>query len=234
MVKLIKNISIIFFSYTCLFFQTANANQNIKIGLLVPMTGPNKDIGKSIVKAVSLAVKDINNNQIEIFPKDTASKANQTLKSAFELSEMGIKVVIGPVFHQSITYLDEMENLTFLSLTNKTIDLPKNVVSAGINSTSQINTIKKFLELNKVQRTIFLTPISNYEFEVKQGLKNSKIKIYKNYDYNTEPTKLTKQIEDITNYKIRKQNLENEINRIKKSKEPNKKIKIENLEKKYT
>jgi ABC-type branched-subunit amino acid transport system substrate-binding protein len=234
MIKLIKILYIIFVSFVCLFFQTAKANEKIKIGLLVPMTGPNKDIGKSIIKAVSLAVKDINNNQIEIFPKDTASRANQTLKSAFELSQVGIKVVIGPVFHESLTYLDEMENLIFLSLTNKTLDLPKNVISAGINSTSQINTIKKFLEINNIQRTLFLTPITNYEFEVKKGLKNSKIKIYKNYEYNTEPTKLTKQIEDITNYKIRKKNLEDEINRIKNSNEPNKKIKIKNLEKKYT
>ena len=234
MVKLIKFICIVFMSYACLFFQAVKANEKIKIGLLVPMTGPNKEIGNSIIKAVSLAVKDINNNQIEIFPKDTGSKANQTLKSAFELSQIGIKVVIGPVFHDSLTYLDELENLTFLSLTNKTLNLPKNVVSAGINSTSQINTIKKFLELNKVQKTIFLTPISNYEFEVKKGLKNSKIKIYKNYDYNTEPTKLTKQIEDITNYKIRKKNLEDEINRIKNSNETNKKIKIKKLEKRYT
>ena len=51
-----------------------------------------------IIKAVRLAVKDIDNDLIEIYPKDTATKANQTLKSAFELSEMGIKIVIGPVF----------------------------------------------------------------------------------------------------------------------------------------
>ena len=43
----------------------------------------------------------------------------------------------------------------------------KNVISAGINSTSQFNTIKKFLEKNKVGRTIFLTPIQEYEFEIK-------------------------------------------------------------------
>jgi len=234
MIKLIKILSIIFVVFVCLFFQAAKANEKIKIGLLVPMTGPNKDIGKSIIKAVSLAVKDINNNQIEIFPKDTASRANQTLKSAFELSQMGIKVVIGPVFHESLTYLDEMENLIFLSLTNKTLDLPKNVISAGINSTSQISTIKKFLEINNVQRTLFLTPITNYEFEVKKGLKNSKIKIYKNYEYNTKKKKKKKKIEENKKNKIRKKNLEDEINRIKNSNEPNKKIKIKNLEKKYT
>ena len=234
MIKLIKFIFFIFITTNLLIFQTVKSSEKIKIGLLVPMTGTNKEIGESIIKAVSLAVKDIDNNLIEIYPKDTATKANQTLKSAFELSEMGIKIVIGPVFHESLTYLDEMKDLTFLSLTNKTLDLPKNVISAGINSTSQFNTIKKFLETNEIKRTIFLTPIQDYEFEVKKGMKNSKIKIYKDYEYNTEPTKLTKQIEEITNYKIRKQNLEDEINRIKNSNELNKEKKIKRLEKRYT
>ena len=170
MIKLIKIIYFIFLSFHFLILQAVHAQEKIRIGLLVPMTGENKEIGKSIIKAVGLAVKDIDNNQIEIYPKDTATKANQTLKSAFELSEMGIKIVIGPVFYESLTYLDEMKDLTFLSLTNKTLDLPKNVISAGINSTSQFNTIKKFLEKNNIQRTIFLTPIQDFEFEVKKGI----------------------------------------------------------------
>merc|ERR1711991_1217148 len=140
-----------------------------------------------------------------------------TLKSAFELKQMGIKIIIGPIFHESLTYLDEMKDLTFLSLTNKTLDLPENVISAGINSTSQFNTIKKFIETNNIRKTIFLTPIQDCEFEVKKGIKDSRIKIFKDYDYSTEPTKLTKQIEEITNYQVRKQNLEDEILRLKKS-----------------
>ena len=234
MIKLFKILFILKCGVFFLFFQAASAKEKIKIGLLVPMTGSNKEIGQSIIKAVSLAVKDIDNNLIEIYPKDTASRPNQTLKSAFELKQMGIKVVIGPVFYESLTYLDEMKDLTFLSLTNKILDLPKNVISAGINSTSQFNTIKKFLEKNNVERTIFLTPIREYEFEIKKGMKDSKIKTYKEYDYNTDPTKLTKQIEEITKYKIRKQNLEDEITRIKNSNEPNKEKKIKRLEKRYT
>jgi hypothetical protein len=145
-----------------------------------------------------------------------------------------VKIVIGPVFYESLTYLDEMKDLTFLSFTNKTLDLPKNVISAGINSTSQFNTIKKFLKTKNIKRTIFLTPIQDYEFEVKKGIKNSNIKVYKDYEYNAEPTKLTKQIEEITNYRIRKQNLENEIQRIKNSSDPNKEKKIKRLEKRYS
>ena len=234
MKKLTKFILFILFNLILSNLNTVTADEKIKIGLLVPMTGENKELGQSIIKAVSLAIKDIDSNLIEIIPKDTATKPNQTLRSAFKLKEMGVKVVIGPIFYESLIYLDEIKDLTFLSFTNKTIDLPKNVISTGINSTSQISTIKRFIELNDIKKTIFLTPIQNYEFEVKKGIKDSKIKIYKNYIYNIEPTKLTKLSEEITNYKARKQNLEDEINRIKNSNETNKNTKIKKLEKRYT
>ena len=231
-----KFIKIIFLTILVfpLLLNLAKASEKLKIGLLVPMTGSNKDLGQSIIKAVRLAIKDINNDLIEVVPKDTASIPNKTLQSALELKEMGIKVVVGPIFHKNLKYLDEVMDVTFLSLTNKTIDLPKNVISAGINSTSQLNTIKKFIKQNNLKKTIFLSPIQDYEFEVKKGIKNSKIKIFKNYDYSTEPTKLTKQIEEITNYKIRKQNLEDEILRIKSSNQTNKEKIIKKLEQRYT
>ena len=232
--KFIKIIFFLLLNYSLLFLQNTIAEEKIKIGLLVPMTGSNKEVGQLIIKAVRMAVKDINNNSIEIIPKDTGSKPNKTLRSAIELKEMGVKIVIGPVFHKNLEYLDEIKDLTFLSLTNKTLDLPKNVISAGVNSTSQLNTIKKFIEKNKIRRTIFLTPMLEYEFEIKKGIENSKIKIFKSYVYDTKPTKLTNQVEKITNYKIRKQNLEDEIYRIKNSNEKNKEQKIKRLEKRYT
>ena len=234
MSKFIKIIFLVILNFSLLLSFSTKASEKIQIGLMVPLTGPNKELGQSIIKAVRLAVKDINNNSIEIIPKDTASKANKALKSAFELKQMGVRIVIGPIFYESITYLDEIKDITFLSLTNKTLDLPKNVISAGINSTSQFNTIKKFIETNNIKRTIFLTPIQDYEFEVKKGIKDSRIKIFKNYEYSTEPTKLTKQIEEITNYRIRKQNLEDEILRLKKSNLPNKERRIKKLEQRYT
>ena len=232
--KFIKILLLLLLHYFLLFTQTVVAEEKIKIGLLVPMSGPDMDLGQSIIKAVRLAVKDIDSDLIEIILKDSGSEPNKTLKSAFELKEMGAKIVIGPVFYKNLLYLNEIKDLTFLSLTNKTLNLPKNVISAGINSTSQFNAIKKFIDSSDIKKTIFLTPMQDFEFEVKKGIKNSKIKIYKSYVYNTEPTKLTKQIEEITNYKIRKNNLDDEIRRIKNSNEPNKKNKIKRLEKRYT
>tara|TARA_A100001011_G_scaffold134055_1_gene141316 strand:+ start:12 stop:1166 length:1155 start_codon:yes stop_codon:yes gene_type:complete len=216
--------------HTC----SISSENKIKIGLLVPLTGDNKKLGELIIKSTRMALEDINANNIEIYPKDTGSNPNQTIKSVKKLNEIGVKIVIGPIFYKNLEYLDEFQNITFLSLTNKTLNLPKNIISSGVNSTSQLNTIKKFIEKNDIKKVIFLTPKLEYENEIKKSIQQSKIKIKKHYIYDTEPTKLTKQIEKITNYRIRKQNLEDEIKRVENSELPNKEKRIEILKRKYT
>ena len=231
------NIFLKILLFTFFLFKTTSSlsdETKIKIGVLAPLSGENSSIGKQILSSIRMALIDINDDKIEIYPKDTKSDPNIALSSALELERLGITLVIGPVFYENLLHLQEVENITFLSLTNKTLDLPKNVISSGINSTSQLNTIKKFLKLNDIKKTIFLTPNSNYDLEIKKGIKDSKLKSFKKYDYDIEPTKLTKQIEKITNYEVRKQNLLDEILRIENSDDPNKEKKIENLKKRYT
>ena len=209
-------------------------SEKIKIGLLVPLTGKNSEIGQSIIKSTQLAVNKINNSSIEIIPRDTKSNPADTLKAAKELSELGIKVIIGPVFNKSQSYLDELKHITFLSLTNKGDNRSKNIINAGINATSQLNGIKKFIKLNKIKKTIFLTPDVDYKNEIEKAIDSSKIRILGNYIYKTDPTQLTQQIEEITRYNIRKQNLVDEIARLEKSNHSNKKRLIERLKKRDT
>tara|TARA_B110000971_G_scaffold176495_1_gene181989 strand:- start:1093 stop:2244 length:1152 start_codon:yes stop_codon:yes gene_type:complete len=231
--KIIKIILLLILTVS-IPLESVSSEEKIKIGLLVPLTGKNSEIGQSIIKSARLAINQINNSSIEIIPKDTASNPERTLRSAKELSELGVKIVIGPVFNKNLIYLDELSGLIFLSLTNKSDNKSKNIINTGINATSQLKAIKKFIELNKIKKTIFLTPDVNYKNEIKRAISFSKIKIIENYIYNIDPTKLTQQIEKITNYGRRKQNLEDEINRIEKSNDNNKDKLIEILEKKDT
>ena len=146
MKKNFKNLIFIFLIIFSIHSHANSENDKLKIGVLVPLSGDNKKIGEQIIKATKLALKDINTKKIEIYPKDSGSNPTQTLTSASEFLNMGINIVIGPVFYESLSYLDEVDNITFLSLTNKTINLPNNIISSGINATSQINAIKKFIE----------------------------------------------------------------------------------------
>ena len=215
-------------------FDKAYSSNQIKIGLMVPLTGEFKEVGKSILNATKLAVNKINNNKILIVPKDTKANPEITLKVAKELSDSGIQIVIGPIFNKNLTYLDELDKIIFLSLSNKVLKIPSNVISAGINAESQINTIKKFKKKFNLERTIFLIPDSDYKLEIENAIKQTKLKLKDKFIYDTDPTKLTSQIENLTRYPQRKQNLLDEIKRIENSDDPNKEKKIENLMKKDT
>ena len=233
MKKIIKII--LFLTLTLLMSLTSiKANEKIKIGLLIPLTGENSEIGESIINSVGLAINKINNSSIEIIPKDTGSNSDMALDAAIELSNLGVKIIIGPVFNESLAYLNKVNEITFLALTNKNNNFSKNIINAGINATSQLRAIDRFIKLEKIKKTIFLTPDMDFKNEIEVAISRSKIKVKKNYIYDTDPTKLTEQIEKITRYQIRKQNLQDEITRLEKSDESNKELLIERLKKRDT
>jgi len=217
-----------------LFNQNILASEKIKIGLIVPLSGDNSLIGEKIIKSIRMAVNKINDDRIEILPKDTKSNPIDALKVSKELYEEDVKIVIGPVFNESTKYLDDLEDITFISFTNKLIDNPKNVISAGVNAISQLQTIKKFIDEKNLSRSIFLIPKSQFKKEIEKAINKTNIKHKKVFYYDREPTKLTKQIEELTKYQLRKDNLKYEIKRIEGLSFKDKEKRIQNLKRKDT
>ncbi len=123
---------IIFFilSYLLFTINSSAADQNLnnnvdenkkhlKIGVLLPLSGKFKDIGQSFLKAIQLASFDIKDKNITIYPKDSKGNALDTYLSAKEFEEMGIKIVIGPIFHENLERLNEINNITLINLKKK-------------------------------------------------------------------------------------------------------------------
>ena len=233
MKTLLKKIIIIIF--LCLLPSSKIfAEGKIRIGLVVPLSGEYSAIGDSIINSTRLALNKINDQKFEIVPQDTKANPIDTLKASKNLSDQGIKIIIGPVFNESTKYLDELNDVTFISFTNKIYGNPPNVISAGVNAISQLQTIDKFRNLNNIQRSIILIPKSDYRNEIDQAIKITKLKLKDKFFYDVDPTLLTAQIEKITRYPERKQNLLNEIERIENSSLINKEREIEELNKKDT
>ena len=208
------------------------SNDQIKIGLVIPLSGEDKELGETILKSVQLAVNDIDDNKILIIPKDNLNDPDETLKVSNELYNQGVKIIIGPIFKKNTVRLNELNNdLIFLSFTNKIQDPKKNIINAGVNSVSQFNAIKKFQTLNGIERSYLFSPNTDIQKEIKIGVKRSKIKLKDQFFYDPDPTLITKQIEDVTRYRVRKQNLEDEIKRVENSEEANKEKKLEQLKK---
>ena len=231
-----KLLNLIFFVF--IFFIFTNKlfafEEKIKIGLLLPLSGQNEDIGKSVLRAVNLAINKIDDPILEIYPKNNLDNSDDNIKAAQELYDKGIRIFIGPIFDKNIKNLEKFSDAIFITFSNKNKSAQKNLIYAGVNATSQMATIKRFLENNDITKTICLIPEADFKEEIKNGISQTKIKLKKVFYYDTEPTGITKRIEKITRYDVRKQNLLDEIKRVENSDDPNKEKKIKNLEKKDT
>ena len=237
---------IIFFilSYLLFTINSSAADQNLnnnidenekhlKIGVLLPLSGKFKDIGQSFLKAIQLASFDIKDKNIIIYPKDSKGNALDTYLSAKEFEEMGIKIVIGPIFHENLERLNEINNITFISLTNKIQKIPNNTIAFGININSQINTLKKYFDENKISKTLLLSPKSQFAQQI-ETISSSNLKFRKIFLYDTSPKKITAEIEKITNYQERKKNLERRIKILEQSDLYKDKKELKELEQKHT
>ena len=69
MYKFFKIFVFIIFYFLSFSSLTFSFEEKIKIGLLVPLTGDNKEIGEQIIKSTRIALKDINSEKLEIFLK---------------------------------------------------------------------------------------------------------------------------------------------------------------------
>jgi len=205
----------------------------LKIGVLLPLSGKFQDIGQSFLKAIQLALFDIGNKNIKIYPKDSKANALDTYLSAKEFEELGVKIVIGPIFYESLERLNEINNITFISLTNKTQNIPKNIIAFGINIKSQIDILKKYFDEIKVSKTLLLLPKSQFTNQA-EIITNSELRFYKIFSYDTSAKKITGEIEKITNYQERKKDLERRIKILEKSDLYKHKQELEELEQRHT
>ena len=231
-----KLLNLIFFVFIVFIFTSKlfASEEKIEIGLLLPLTGQNQEIGKSVLRSVNLAINKIDDPILEIYPKNNFDNPDDNIKATQELYNQGVRIFIGPIFDKNIKNLEKFNDAIFITFSNKNKTIQKNLIYAGVNATSQIATIKKFLEDNDIKKTICLIPEADFKEEIKKGISHTKINLKKVFYYDTEPTEITKRIEKITRYDVRKQNLLDEIKRVESSDDPNKEKKIKNLEQRDT
>ena len=218
-----------------------NSNENnledsniLKVGVLLPLSGKFQDIGESFLKAIQLALYDISNENIKIYPKDSKGNALNAYLAAKEFEEQDIKIVIGPVFYESLERLGEVNKITFISLTNKTKEIPNNTIAFGINIESQIDALKKYFNEIKISKTILLSPKSEFIYQSESVVKKDVLKFYRTYSYDTNPKKITAEIEKLTKYRERKKDLERRIKILEKSDLYKDKNELKKLEQMHT
>ena len=206
--KLLVILSYILFILNSTSF--ANENNNIlKIGLLAPFSGEYKELGNSMMFSIQLALSEINDDKIIIIPRDTGSNDNKKLNNSInEIRKEGAKIIIGPIDSLDFEEVNKHKDLIFISPSNMHPEINNNIISIGISLESQLLSLNKLLSKKKRKRTILLIPNNNYTDFIDKKIKDLNLKYFKIFKYSSDPKVLTGEMQKITNYSQRKQNLE--------------------------
>ena len=139
-----KNIVITILSYLLIFFNSnllsSENTKTLKIGLLAPLSGEYKELGKSLLYSLQLALDEIDDKNVYIVPQDSGSNDKKKLNNAVkEIKKKGINIVIGPINNNDFDEVKKFNDITFISPSNINPEFQQNVISIGISFESQKN-----------------------------------------------------------------------------------------------
>jgi branched-chain amino acid transport system substrate-binding protein len=69
----------------------------VKVGLLVPMSGPNAELGKAMLESAQLALFTTGGDRLTLVPRDTAGTAEGAANAARQAIGEGAKLLLGPL-----------------------------------------------------------------------------------------------------------------------------------------
>ena len=234
---MLKKITIFIYILLSFNFNSfADENKNtLKVGLLAPFSGEYKDMGQSIMLSLQLALDEINDDNIKIFPRDSGFDNKVKLTKSIEsLREENIKVVIGPISHEDFNSASNYKDMIFISPSNINPKVQSNILSIGVSLESQIKSIEEFIKNNKRKKTVIMYPKNKYTSLIDSKIDNININNKKVFKYSADPKILTSDIEKLTNYKQRKRNLISRVKILEEKDDEASKLELKILEQKYT
>ena len=206
-----KKLLIILTYLTILFnnnFIYGEENKILKIGLIAPLTGEFAELGNSLLYSSQLALDEIGDKNVFIVPRDSGHNDIEKLNNAIkDIKSKGIKIILGPINYEDFKEVKKFNDLVFISPSNISPKFSNNIISIGVSLESQLSSLIDFIKKEKKNKTVIMFPENQYSNLIEQKLKEMNLNSIRTFKYNPNPQVLTGEIETLTNYSQRKNNL---------------------------
>ncbi len=124
--------------------------------LLIPMTGPHKEIGQNVLNSCILGNQDAS---IDVYVIDTNDYKNDLRQSSFR----NLKAVIGPVFFQeSYKFASIFQGVPLFSLSNNVTANNGHIYVCGLSPQEEIEAIFRYLHKNRLPSLTVFVPEGDF------------------------------------------------------------------------
>jgi len=155
-----------------------NLPTEIRVGLLLPLTGPAEKLGEDMLRAAQMALFDAGPNSIVLLPKDTGGSAQGATLAAQELLDDGAEILIGPLFSQAVkavTPIAQAADIRVLAFSNVTSVADQGTYLLGLRPEEQVDRVVQYALDQGIESFAGLAPDDAYGATAMRALQRAVI-----------------------------------------------------------
>lgn len=148
------------------------ADDQIRVGFLAPLSGPQKSVGKALLNAAQMAVFDQPRARLVLLPRDTAGRADGAAAAANAAAVDGAMLLVGPLFAESTraaTPIARSRGLAVISFSSNSDVAGNGVYILGFTPGEQAERIVRHAVQSGLTRLAVIAPDNAYGTTVVQG-----------------------------------------------------------------
>lgn len=200
----------------------------VRVGLLLPLSGPRSGIGKAFFNAAQLALFDFNDPRLLVLPRDTKGTTEGAAAAATAALSDGAQLLLGPIFADEVTAAAPVARAQTRQMVSFSTD--QRVAGNGVfllsfSPEQEVHRIIAYARAQGLTRIAALVPRTPYGERVAQAYQQAMSVAgaglnLKLAHYTSNPQDMHAAVKQLADYDLRKQRLAAEIARLAASTDP--------------
>ncbi len=150
-----------------------SAAEAVRIGFLVPLSGPNAGIGRALLDAAQIALFDLADERLVLLPRDSQGQPEVAARAAQALLTEGVDIIIGPLFSSAaaaVAPLARERGVKVLSFSTDRGVAGGGIYILGFTPDQQVARVLAYARAKGLNRFGLLAPDSAYGNAVAQAM----------------------------------------------------------------
>jgi len=194
----------------------------VRVALLLPLTGPNKNIGKAMLNAAQLALFSFSEKTFELLVHDTKGTPDGAIDAAQLAIGDGARLILGPLLSASVKAIANSAraaNVSVISFTSDRSAVGEGVFTLGFIPSAEVRRVVRYARQRGVQNFAALAPGTLYGETVlqtfREAVEQSGGSIVRIDQYDPNARDFAPLIRDLADYENRRGALLEQRNRLK-------------------
>lgn len=177
---------------------------NVRIAILLPLSGPQAYIGHSLLNAAQMSVFDNTDDRFELLIHDTKGDATHAAQAAQKALDEGAQIILGPLFSQEtqgVAPLAIKYGVPVISFSNNRDIAGRGIFLMGFDPGEQVQRLISVASSHGLKRIAALIPATPYgqvlKRELQKQAKKGSVTLTALITYNPGTTDFTSQAHKI-------------------------------------